>query len=297
VKYRDLVAEDGDCAIAQALGVLGDWWTLLILRDVAGGHTRFTELAEGLGTSRKVLTQRLHNLVRNGVLQQVRYSDHPARFEYHLTEKGQGLLPVLVALQDWGSRFVLGDGTMTGTSSQTSAEAHRVASLVGHRIPEITLTTAGGEARDPLDARGWTVLYCFPGARGPNGGKHPPGWDTIPGAVGCTLESRTFRDQLGEFHRRRAGVHGVSTQRPDELADFAQAERLGFPLLSDQHLQLTSALRLPTFRADGVDRIKRLTLLVDADRTVRKVLYPIADPAGSVADALRQLAALSKTRA
>jgi DNA-binding HxlR family transcriptional regulator/peroxiredoxin len=288
VKYSEAVT-DSDCAIAQALAVLGDWWTLLILREVTGGRIRFNQLADELGVSRKVLTQRLHDLVVNGVLERRQYSERPARFEYQLTDNGRGLLPVLIALQDWGARFVLGDGTLSATSAESSTEARRIRSLVGRRIPEMTLVAAQGRALDPVASSEWTVLYCFAAARGPGGGTYPPGWDTIPGATGCTLESKTFRDQLPEFHQRGVAIHGASTQRPDELADFATSQRLGFPLLSDQYLQLSSALRLPTFRADGVDRMKRLTLIVDDRRIIRSVIYPIADPAASVSEALHRL--------
>ena len=84
---------------------------------------------------------------------------------------------------------------------------------------------------------------------------------------------------------RGATVVGVSTQRPDELAAFALSQGIVFPMLSDAELEMVAALRLPTFRAAGVDRLKRLTLLLDRDRWVRAVL-PVTDPAGSVGDAL-----------
>jgi peroxiredoxin len=83
------------------------------------------------------------------------------------------------------------------------------------------------------------------------------------------------------------GNTGTQTQRPDEQRAFADAERLRFPLLSDAGLALAAALRLPTFRAGGVSRLKRLTLVVDRDRTVRHVLYPVTDVAASVSEALR----------
>lgn len=110
----------------------------------------------------------------------------------------------------------------------------------------------------------------------------------VPGAAGCTLESCTYRDRLPEFEERGARVYGVSTQRPDQLATLAEHAGITFPLLSDADLRLT-ALRLPTFRASGLDRLKRLTLLIDAERTVRGVLCPVPDPAGSVGDALALL--------
>ncbi len=277
---------DADCSIAQALAVVGDWWSLLVVRDVAGGVHRFDALQHELGVSRKVLTERLKALVEAGVLEKRLYSPHPPRYEYHLTASGRGLLPVLVALQDWGSRFVLGDGTLSATAAEGSPEDRRVHALVGTRVPALELTSTDGSTTDPVAATGWTVVYCFPGALAPGEGSYPQGWSDIPGAPGCTLESRTYRDRVDEFTARGATVHGVSTQRPDQLAAFAEHEKIDFPLLSDAALLLVAALRLPTFRAAGVDRFKRLTLIVDAERTVRAVLYPLPDPAASVDDAL-----------
>ncbi|KJS53538.1 winged helix-turn-helix transcriptional regulator [Streptomyces rubellomurinus] len=287
-------AADPDCAISQALAVVGDAWTLLLIRDVAGGMHRFDELQNALGISRKVLTERLKALVADEVLEKRLYHPHPPRYEYHLTERGRALLPVLVALQDWGGRYVLGDGTLSATSTADSAETRRVSALVGHRLPELDLAAASGGRADPVAAgRAWTVLYCYPGAYAPGAMGHPPGWGEIPGAVGCTLESCTYRDRMGEFTARDAAVYGVSTQRPDQLAAFGEHARIPFPLLSDAELQLAAALRLPTFRAAGAERLKRLTLVLDAGRTVRGVLYPVTDPAGSVEDALAILDGLT----
>ncbi|CAM5699185.1 winged helix-turn-helix transcriptional regulator [Kitasatospora aureofaciens] len=283
-------AADPDCAISQALAVVGDTWTLLLIRDVAGGTHQFDALQNGLGISRKVLTERLKALVADGVLEKRLYHPHPPRYEYHLTDRGRGLLPVLVALQDWGGRYVLGDGTLTGTSTPDSAETRRVLALTGHRLPALELAAASGGWTDPVAAdRAWTVLYCYPGAYAPGTMGHPPGWGEIPGAPGCTLESCTYRDRMGEFAARDTAVHGVSTQRPDQLAAFADHARIPFPLLSDAGLELAAALRLPTFRAAGAERLKRLTLILDADRTVRGALYPVPDPAGSVEDVLSLL--------
>ncbi|MFJ8627004.1 winged helix-turn-helix transcriptional regulator [Kitasatospora sp. NPDC093550] len=287
-------AADPDCAVSQALAVVGDTWTLLLIRDVAGGMHRFDELQNALGISRKVLTERLKALVADQVLEKRLYHPHPPRYEYHLTERGRALLPVLVALQDWGDRYVLGDGTLSATSAADSAESRRVTALIGHRLPALDLATASGGRTDPVAAdRAWTVLYCYPGAYAPGSAGHPPGWGEIPGAAGCTLESCTYRDRMGEFTSRGAAVYGVSTQRPDQLAAFGEHARIPFPLLSDAGLELAAALRLPTFRAAGAERLKRLTLVLDADRTVRGVLYPVADPAGSVEDALAILDGLA----
>ncbi|MFJ9844055.1 winged helix-turn-helix transcriptional regulator [Kitasatospora sp. NPDC101155] len=291
---RHTEAADPDCAISQALSVVGDTWTLLLIRDVAGGTHHFEALQSGLGISRKVLTERLKALVADGVLEKRLYHPHPPRYEYHLTDTGRGLLPVLVALQDWGGRYVLGDGSLSGTSTVDSAETRRVMALTGHRLPALELAAASGGWVDPVAAdRAWTVLYCFPGAFAPGVMGHPPGWGEVPGAAGCTLESCTYRDRMGEFAARDAAVYGVSTQRPDQLAAFAEHARIPFPLLSDAGLALAGSLRLPTFRASGVDRLKRLTLVLDATRTVRAVLYPVTDPAGSVEDALALLDGLA----
>jgi DNA-binding HxlR family transcriptional regulator/peroxiredoxin len=277
------------CPIARALDVIGDWWSLLIVRDVAGGRVRFDELQAELGVSRKVLSERLKTLVDHDVLELRPYSEHPPRHEYHLSARGRGLLPVLIALQDWGARFLMGDGALTATTSPRSDEARRIRALVGRRVPQLALSARGGAFRDPLPADRWTVLYCFPGAYAPGHGSYPEGWSDIPGARGCTIESRMFRDSLELFGERNAEVVGISTQRPDELAGFAEHERIGFPLLSDANLELAAALRLPTFRAAGGDRLKRLTLIIDTERVVRGALYPVADPATAAEEALAML--------
>ncbi|MFF9565811.1 winged helix-turn-helix transcriptional regulator [Streptomyces sp. NPDC014685] len=276
---------DADCAIAQALDVVGDWWTLLIVRDTARGVHRFDALQQELGVSRKVLTERLRLLVDAGVLSREPYQDRPPRYEYRLTPRGRALLPVLIALQDWGDTWVLGEGETMATTAETSKEAARVHALVGTRLPELRLPDHDGEPRDPVAGTPYTVLYLFPGAYA-HRDAYPPNWAEIPGARGCTLESCTYRDQLAEFAAAGATVHGISTQRPDEQRAFAEAERLRFTLLSDAELELTAALRLPTFRAGGTSRLKRLTLVVDRNRTVLRALYPITDIEASVREAL-----------
>ncbi|CAM5690677.1 hypothetical protein SALBM311S_01663 [Streptomyces alboniger] len=278
--------EESTCAMAQALDVVGDWWTLLIVRDTARGVHRFDELQRELGLSRKVLTERLHLLVEADVLARVPYQERPVRHEYRLTPRGRAILPVLIALQDWGDAWVLGDGSTTATAAEASAEARRVHELLGTRVPELRLLDHTGATRDPVTAdTPYTVLYCFPGAYA-RADAYPPGWSEIPGAPGCTLESRTYRDRHAEFTAAGATVHGVSTQRPDEQREFADRERIDFPLLSDAGLALIAALRLPTFRAAGASRLKRLTLVVDRERIVRDVQYPVTDIAASVTAAL-----------
>jgi DNA-binding HxlR family transcriptional regulator/peroxiredoxin len=283
VRREDL--SDADCGIAQTLGVVGDWWSWLIVRDVAGGVTRFDGLQQALGISRRALAERLASLTDHGVLRRAAYSDRPPRYDYLLTERGEGLLPVLVAMQEYGDRFVLGDGSITATAGSSSREAERVHGLAGGRLPDVALAAHDGTTV-AVAAGGWRVHYFFPGAFVPDVQGYPPRWDEIPGAAGCTLESRTYADRHPLFAELGCEVYGVSTQRPDQQAAFAAFAGLPFLLLSDEDLRLGASLRLPMFRAAGVDRFKRQSLLVDPAGVVRHVQVPITDPAGSVDEML-----------
>ena len=95
---------DQVCSIARTLEVVGERWTLLVVRDVQLGRHRFDELVESTGITRTVLTQRLHHLLDHGVLERRAYQERPERFAYHLTAKGQDLLPVIAHLLWWGDR-------------------------------------------------------------------------------------------------------------------------------------------------------------------------------------------------
>jgi len=276
---------DEACGIAHASAVMGDWWSLLVLREVARGHRRFDELVGELGVSRKVLTERLNHLTGNGVLRRVPYQDHPPRHEYEPTARGLAFLPVLVAMQDWADRWLLGDGELTATAAPDGAEATRAHDLVGARVPDdVALAGPDGSTVDPIAAEApATVLFTYPGTGRP----HPAGWDTIPGTTGCTLENRLFRDRYDEFAAAGVAVHGVSTQRPDEQAAFAAAERIPFPLMSDVDLRLAAALRLPCVRIAQQPRLKRLVAVVGADRVVRHTIFPVLDIPAAVDEALR----------
>jgi DNA-binding HxlR family transcriptional regulator len=92
------------CSIAKALEVVGERWTLLIVRDVMGGNRRFDELQKGLGIARNVLAARLERLVEEDILERRPYQESPPRYEYFLTEKGLDLWPSLIALLGWGDR-------------------------------------------------------------------------------------------------------------------------------------------------------------------------------------------------
>jgi DNA-binding HxlR family transcriptional regulator len=93
-----------NCSAARALELIGERWTLLVLRDVLSGARRFDQIQRSLGVARNVLAARLERLVDEGVLERRRYSHHPPRDEYFLTEKGLDLWPVLVSLIAWGDK-------------------------------------------------------------------------------------------------------------------------------------------------------------------------------------------------
>ena len=98
--------EGQNCSIARALEVVGERWTLLIIRDVLLGLRRFDQLQESLGIARNVLTDRLNRLVDEGVLERVLYSERPKRYEYQLTKKGLDLNIALTALRQWGDEYL-----------------------------------------------------------------------------------------------------------------------------------------------------------------------------------------------
>lgn len=98
-----------NCSIARGLDVVGEWWTLLIVRDAFFGVRRFEDFVSDLGISRGILTDRLATLVDHDVLERHRYQHRPDRYEYRLTEKGHELFPVLMALMRWGDRWLSTD--------------------------------------------------------------------------------------------------------------------------------------------------------------------------------------------
>ncbi|MFE3602503.1 winged helix-turn-helix transcriptional regulator [Streptomyces sp. NPDC059142] len=274
---------DEHCGIAQAAVVTGDWWNVLVLREIARGRVRFDALAAELGLSRKVLTERLGRLVASGVLRRSLYQRRPARYEYLLTDSGLALLPLLVAMQEWGDRWMLGDGTATATATEGGAEHARVHALTGTRLPAALELPAGDGTDHPVvapDATA-TVLFTYPGAD-PDTSDVP-----VPGAPEPALEQVLFQGAWPEFRHPEVVVNAITTQLPEEPAAFATAQAIPYPLLSDARYRLTTALRLPTFRAGGRLHLKRLVLVVDSERTVRHTLFPVDDLPRAVGDALR----------
>jgi peroxiredoxin len=151
--------------------------------------------------------------------------------------------------------------------------------LPGARLPAIALpSTDGGSVRiDEL--AGLSVVFAYPRTGRP--GQAPPGgdddWNAIPGARGCTPEVCSFRDERARFAERGARILGLSTQDTEYQREAVERLRLPYPILSDERLELTRALGLPTFETDGLTLIKRLTLIV-RDGAIADVVYPVFPP-------------------
>ena len=149
--------------------------------------------------------------------------------------------------------------------------------LEGLRIPDVRLTsTLGLEVDLHQVSSGRLMLYVYP-RTGTPGKPSPPGWDQIPGARGCTPENCAFRDHEGELRSLGAAVIGLSSQPLDEQREFAERERISYPLVNDSGLVLARELGLPTFEAAGMTLYKRLTLIAEAG-TITKAFYPVFPP-------------------
>ena len=135
------------CSVAQCLEVVGEWWSLLILRDAFLGVTRFDQFQERLGISRNVLNQRLAHLVDAGVFVKVPYSEHPPRHDYRLTEKGRDLWPVLTTMRQWGDTYAAPNGPpleVIHKSCNQTSEALLTCSACGDPIGPRDVKAVGG---------------------------------------------------------------------------------------------------------------------------------------------------------
>ena len=164
------------------------------------------------------------------------------------------------------------------------------AHLVGAAIPEITLpSTSGGPVQlGQLSKR--TVIYAYPRTGVPDEPKFFEGWEAIPGARGCTLQSCAFRDHHGELLAAGADVFGLSTQDTAFQREAVKRLHLPFAILSDDRLELTHALNLPTFEVNGLTLLKRFALIV-RDGKIEYVFYPVFPPDGHAEEVLEWLKA------
>ena len=162
--------------------------------------------------------------------------------------------------------------------------------LTGAKLPDLALTATNGPAINLAKLRGRTVIYIYP-RTGVPGVELPEGWNEIPGARGCTPQSCSFRDHYAELKQRGvAQLYGLSTQDKAYQSEAATRLHLPFPVLSDEKLQLTKALKLPTFTVEGMVLLKRMAWVIDDD-TITKVFYPVFPPDKNAAEVLGWLQA------
>ena len=163
------------------------------------------------------------------------------------------------------------------------------AHLQGSLVPDVRLRSTNG----PLESlarlgKGRAVVYAYPRTGRPGEPELTDDWDLIPGARGCTPEACGFRDHYAELTAAGANVFGLSTQSIADQKELAARLHLPFPVLSDENLALTQAMRLPTFRAAGQTLLRRLTLVI-RDRRVEHVWYPVFPPDRHAGDVLQWL--------
>jgi peroxiredoxin len=165
--------------------------------------------------------------------------------------------------------------------------------LLGMRMPSISLPATDGTAMNLSELPGLVVVYAYP-RTGIPGVENPSGWDLIPGARGCTPQSCAFRDHFAELKPLGVDrVFGLSTQDTAYQREAADRLQLPFPILSDENLSLTGALRLPTFQTSGMTLLKRLTLVIENGK-IECVFYPVFPPDRNASDVIAWLAARSQ---
>ena len=152
--------------------------------------------------------------------------------------------------------------------------------LVGTGLPDLVLESSAG----PVNVRDFRVIYVYPRSGRP-GVPLLPNWDETPGARGCTPQSCAFRDLYPELG---VPVAGLSAQSLDDQVEFAERNRMPFPVVSDPERRLGAALRLPTFDISGLTLYKRITLVAE-DRRIVKVFYPVFPPDANAGDVLAWL--------
>ena len=133
-----------NCSIARTVAVLGERWTLVILREAFSRRRRFEDIQRDLGIARNILADRLQRLVAEGILERRAYQQRPERFEYRLTDKGRDLYPVLIALMQWGDRY---------TAGEAGPPVELIHELCGEHTHPRLVCDHCGEPIDPRDVR------------------------------------------------------------------------------------------------------------------------------------------------
>jgi len=150
--------------------------------------------------------------------------------------------------------------------------------LIGLGVPDVMLRSTDGDSVALAAERAErTIVYAYPRTGRPGEPNLTADWDLIPGARGCTPEACGFRDHHAELAELGASVYGLSTQDTAYQREVVERLELPFPILSDADLELTSALRLPTFEVAGETLLRRHTLVV-GDGRVEHAFYPVFPP-------------------
>ncbi len=145
--------------------------------------------------------------------------------------------------------------------------------LAGKALPSLALPSTEGGTVDLSTIKGRVVVYCYPMTGRPDVAL-PEGWDSIPGARGCTPQSCSWCDHHAELGALGAQVFGLSTQTTDYQQEMVERLHLPFAVLSDTWLDFVRALDLPTFKAAGMTLLKRLTFIA-CDGVIEAVFYPV----------------------
>ena len=161
--------------------------------------------------------------------------------------------------------------------------------LPGMRLPPLMLRATGGASVNLADLTGTVVIFAYPRTGTPGQIGLTDDWDMIPGARGCTPQSCAFRDLFAELKGAGAAwVFGLSTQDTAYQTEMATRLHLPFPVLSDETLELATALRLPTMRVGGQVLLKRMAMII-RDGKIAKVFYPVFPPDRNAGDVLAWL--------
>ncbi len=188
--------DDMNCGVAQALDALGDWWTLLIVRDAFFGARRFGEFERSLGIAKNILSSRLQRLVEHEIFERVDVGSSGEHFEYQLTKKGEALLPVLTALREWSDEWVFGRGNEPLIVRERAT---------GRRIPRMRVTNRDGVALTVGDLRA--------GARAGGISRYATAVRTSRGRN--AIESVPIAGAFGSAHELILDVHHLVTLRSE----------------------------------------------------------------------------------
>ena len=256
--------EDAPCPVARTLDVIGDWWSLLIVRDAFDGVTRFSEFQKGLGMAKNILATRLRALVTHGVLEIVPAADGSAYQEYVLTEKGRALFPVIVGLRQWGEDHLFAEGEAHSTLVESDS---------GRPVPRLTPIGNAGQTLTPLNTRVVKV-----------GERFEPSFnnrqlaikETLPTEIAAQIDAayNVLTEQLGEtllgIHLYGSAVDGGL--KPNSDIDILVV--ISKPLMSTTRAALMKALLTVSAPpdADSIFRPLEVTVLVQTD--IKPWRYP-----------------------